>query len=162
MTSNKIIFIHGLESSGQGFKGNFFRNVFPNINTPNFYGPLEQRMEKLNSILLDKDHWIIIGSSFGGLMGALFTLRNPQKVDLLILLAPLLLHPKLHDIKTSIRIPVIIFHGKRDDVVPLEPTKARAEELFINLEYNEVDDDHFLRPTTKNNPWMKILKGFLK
>ena len=43
----KIIFIHGYESSGHGFKGNFLRTIFPNIITPDFTGELLERMEQL-------------------------------------------------------------------------------------------------------------------
>lgn len=31
-----IIFIHGLKSSGQGFKGRLFQKVIPGCLTPNF------------------------------------------------------------------------------------------------------------------------------
>ena len=47
-----IIFIHGLESSGQGYKGRFFRKIFPNILTPDFKGELNERMEQLITTLL--------------------------------------------------------------------------------------------------------------
>ncbi len=33
---NNIIFVHGLESSGQGYKGIFLKRMFPDILTPDF------------------------------------------------------------------------------------------------------------------------------
>ncbi len=152
-----IIFIHGLESSGKGFKATYLRNIFPGIITPDFPGSLQERLEKLNKILESCEDWTVIGSSFGGLMGALYALKNPKKISLLILLAPLLIHPQLNSFKGSIDIPVIVFHGINDDVVPLPSTKARAIEIFTNLNYIEVEDDHFLRPTTEKISWKDLV-----
>ncbi|MFX0071765.1 MAG: alpha/beta fold hydrolase [Candidatus Hermodarchaeota archaeon] len=161
-----IIFVHGLESSGKGFKGNLFRKVLPGILTPDFTPfsteisykvLLKKRMLELFSILDSKQNWIIIGSSFGGLMGALYTCKYQSKVSRLILLAPLLatslLNPKNF---VSVDVPVIVFHGRYDQIVPYKPTEKRARELFNNLEYNIVNDDHMLHLTVQTINWLKI------
>ena len=127
---SNIIFIHGLESSGSGFKGRLFKKEIPGILTPDFIGPLEKRMELLNEILEGTQPWIIIGSSWGGLLGSIYTCNHPDKVSLLILLAPLLVHPELDPIKQAIDIPVIIYHGKNDNVIPINTSKERAKQLF--------------------------------
>lgn len=155
---SNVIFIHGLESSGSGFKGRLFKREIPGILTPDFKGSLEKRMMVLTEILEGNQPWIIIGSSFGGLMGALYTWKNPDNVSLLILLAPVLVHPDLNSIKLAIDVPVIIYHGKNDDVVPLKTSKEGAMRLFSNLEYNEVDDDHMLHPTVEAINWQEIMK----
>ncbi len=164
--SNNCIFIHGLESSGHGFKGNYFRDTIPGILTPDLepYDPsisyqrlLGIRMEQLYEILSKEDKWNIIGSSFGGLMGALYSLKNSEKVRKLVLLAPMLAVPELSPSKYhTIEIPVIVYHGKNDDVISIKPTKERAEILFSDLTYNIVDDDHMLHPTTEKIDWNKI------
>ena len=164
-----IIFIHGLESSGDGFKGNLLRKELPGCLTPNFtpYNPkipfknlLKERMEQLLSILKNKTHWIIIGSSFGGLMGALFTLKYPSKVSKLILLAPYLSTPALDPNKYSpVDIPVIVFHGTLDEVVSIKRTRVLAEKIFTNLIYNTVDDDHSLQKTVQALDWKEIIKN---
>jgi pimeloyl-ACP methyl ester carboxylesterase len=82
------IFIHGLESSNQGTKAVFFRDKYPDMILPDFEGPLTERMEKLNRILSGKSEIRIVGSSFGGLMAALFAMENPSQVRRMILLAP--------------------------------------------------------------------------
>jgi pimeloyl-ACP methyl ester carboxylesterase len=162
-----IIFIHGLESSGQGFKAQLFQKVLPGIITPNFreYSSeisyrdlLKERMNQLNSILKEKEPWIIIGSSFGGLMGALYACKFPNRVSLLILLAPFLKTPDL-DPKNfhSINIPVIIFHGKHDQIVSLKASRSRAKKLFKNLTYNIVDDDHMLHSTVLKIDWPHLV-----
>ncbi len=154
-----MIFIHGLESSSQGFKGRFFQKELPGILTPTFTGSLNQRMEQLYPLLDSKDSWTIIGSSFGGLMGTLYACQFPDKVAKLILLAPLLAVPEL---KTEnfppIDVSVVVFHGKEDKVVPYERSMSRANKLFNSLTYNLVDDDHFLHPTVEQIDWKKVIK----
>jgi len=162
-----IIFIHGLESSGKGFKGQFLKRLIPNILTPDFrkFDPrisvkdlLRFRMIELKTILNAKKPWIIIASSFGALMGALYTCQNPEKVSKLILLAPYLSNLNLDPSKySSVDVPVIVFHGENDKVVLLTRSKARAEELFTNLIYNIVDDDHILHKTVKTLDWNKLI-----
>jgi predicted esterase len=164
-----IIFIHGLESSGTGFKGQFFKRLFPECLTPDFHffdasksikQLLEIRMNQLNSILINKNDWIIIGSSFGGLMSALYTCENPEKVLKLILLAPYLSNPYLDPkMYNQVMVPVILFHGRNDKVIPLTPTKTCAEKLFKNLTYIIVDDDHRLIKTVKCLDWKKLISN---
>jgi len=162
-----IIFIHGLESTGQGFKAQFFRNIFPGCITPDFEPfnaelsfdiLLKKRMSQLITFLDEEKEWKIIGSSFGGLMGALYTLKYPNKVELLILLAPLLAVTALNPDKfRSIDIPVIIFHGKNDNIVPMKDSRNRAKKLFKNLQFNVVDDDHMLHSTVTEINWKEII-----
>ena len=166
-----IIFIHGLTSSGSGFKGKLLKKLFPEILTPDFvpYTPeishqalLHERMTQLKSILEKKIPWILIGSSFGGLMGALYACKHPEKISYLILLAPALLSQKLNPKKFNpISVPVTIFHGKNDSVIPLKLTRKRAEKLFHNLEYFVVDDDHMLHNTVQNIDWLSLVQSYL-
>ncbi|MFX0147470.1 MAG: DUF2085 domain-containing protein [Candidatus Hodarchaeota archaeon] len=161
-----IIFIHGLESSGQGFKAQYLKSIFPNILTPDFKkfdskesfkSLLSERMMQLDTILEEKNNWVIFGSSFGGLMGALYTLQNPEKVERLILFAPFLALEEFVDLKFEpVKIPVTIYHGKNDNVVPLDKTMEEASKLFKNLEYNIVDDDHYLHSTIKKVNWKEL------
>ena len=64
------IFIHGLESSNKGTKSVFFREKFPDMIIPTFVGSLPERLSKLDGFLLGKSDIRVVGSSFGGLMGA--------------------------------------------------------------------------------------------
>ncbi|MFW9897358.1 MAG: YqiA/YcfP family alpha/beta fold hydrolase [Candidatus Thorarchaeota archaeon] len=163
-----IIFIHGLESSGKGFKGRLLRKVIPEIVSPDFkefdpslniYDLLEIRMRELNMILSEKKPWILIGSSFGGLMASIYTLNNPNIVSKLILLAPFIVSRKLKVNRYKpVEVPVIVYHGKYDRTVPYKPAKERAQQLFANLEYRIVDDDHFLHNTVSSIDWQKIIQ----
>lgn len=162
-----IIFIHGLESSGKGFKGRFFKEIFPYILTPDFqpfepnipmYDILEKRMIQLYRVLNSKNSLVLIGSSFGGLMASIFALQYPLRVKKMILLAPFLISRKLKPRNYSpIDVPVIVFHGKNDKVVRYEHTRERARLLFTNLRYKVVEDDHFLHTTIKSLNWPKLV-----
>lgn len=164
-----IIFVHGLESSGHGFKGRFLKSLFPNILTPDFkrsneyipmYELLDYRMAELNAILLEKKPWVIIASSFGGLMAAIFVLENPNRVCQLVLLAPFIVSRKLKPrIYKPVDVPVIVYHGKNDKVVNYKSARERAQHFFTSLEYNIVDDDHKLKNTVKSINWQKIIQN---
>ncbi|HDZ23741.1 MAG TPA: alpha/beta fold hydrolase [Desulfobacteraceae bacterium] len=84
------IFIHGLDSSNQGTKARFFKEKYPDMIIPNFGGPLQERLEKLEKVLSGRSTINLIGSSFGGLMATIFAMDHPDRVKNLILLAPAL------------------------------------------------------------------------
>jgi pimeloyl-ACP methyl ester carboxylesterase len=154
----RIIFLHGLESNSQGRKTVVLRRFFPEIIIPDFTGELQTRMDKLYPILGDKDNWTIIGSSFGGLMGALFATAHPQQVRKLILLAPALFLPEFAEhLPQPVEVPTIVYHGDQDTVVPLEITRQLAEKVFRNLTFNVVQDNHGLYPTADSIDWIKLV-----
>lgn len=157
-TSRRPIFIHGLVSSGKGFKANLLRGLLPHILTPDFEGPLEERMARLTSILGDQPGWTIIGSSFGGLMGAIFTCQHPEQVKKLILLAPALIWPDFAQaLPPPVSVPTVIYHGLQDTVIPLELVRPLAEQVFTNLTFHAVDDDHGLRDTVQAIDWPALV-----
>jgi pimeloyl-ACP methyl ester carboxylesterase len=153
-----VIFLHGLVSSGRGFKGTLFRRLLPNILAPDFTGPLEERMAQLSPILGDQTNWTIIGSSFGGLMATLFTRQNPERVRKLILLAPALAYSEFTlDPHPPLTVPTVVFHGMHDTVIPLEPLREICEQVFENFEFNIVDDDHRLQQTVQSLDWPNLV-----
>jgi len=153
------VFIHGLEGSSQGTKGVFFRERYPDMIIEDFHGTLEQRMNKLNSILAEKTSLIMVGSSYGGLMAAIFAFNNQQRVKRLILLAPALIFHEFEPyLQKRTDTPVMIYHGKGDDVIPLAPVHEIARRVFENLTFIMVDDDHILSKTFKSIGWDKLLE----
>ena len=152
------IFIHGLESSNQGTKSVFFRERYTDMIIPNFPGDLQERMKKLKDILSGKSGIRLVGSSFGGLMASIFAMENKTRVDRLILLAPAINLLELTDChEKQISLPVWIYHGKEDKVIPLKATKKAARKAFRNLSFNIVDDDHFLHRTFRTLDWDELL-----
>jgi pimeloyl-ACP methyl ester carboxylesterase len=158
--NTKLIYLHGLESDSHSGKARQFREWFPGMLTPDFKGSFEERMDQLQPILGNESGWTIIGSSFGGLMGAVYTCTNPTHVRKLILLAPALLrHPfGAHLDLQPVSVPTDVIHGTQDDVVPLESAREVAQMLFTDLTYIVVDDDHRLHKTLHELDWKSILE----
>jgi len=154
----RLIFIHGLEGTSQGVKAILLRELFPGILTPDFRGSLDERMKQLDNLLGKKEDWTIIGSSFGGLMGAIFTCLHPKQVRKLVLLAPALIWPDFAEsLPDSVDVPTIVYHGSQDEIVPLAVTRKLAEQVFRNLSYHVVDDDHGLYKTVHEINWKELL-----
>jgi pimeloyl-ACP methyl ester carboxylesterase len=154
-----IIYLHGLDSNSQSGKARLFSQKFPGMLTPDFTGSFEERMQQLDPILGSKKGWTIIGSSFGGLMGGVFTLDHPSQVRKLILLAPALILPPFASRPNlqPVSIPTVIVHGTADDVVPLEPVRELADRVFTNLTYYVVNDGHRLQKAFEELDWKEIL-----
>ncbi|HAJ27227.1 MAG TPA: alpha/beta hydrolase [Syntrophus sp. (in: bacteria)] len=158
MTATRV-FIHGLESTRQGTKGIYFRERYPEMIIEDYLGSLEARLEKLEAVLRGKDKLILVGSSYGGLMAAIFACRHPEKVRRLILLAPAI---NLEEFKPYagqvLSIPVHLYHGRQDDVVPPGEVRPVADAVFSDLTYHFVEDDHSLHETFLGMPWEELLK----
>jgi pimeloyl-ACP methyl ester carboxylesterase len=153
-----LIFIHGLQSSSQGFKARLLREHFPAMLIPDFTGSLEERMAQLRPLLARESEWVIIGSSFGGLMGTLYTAQHPEQVRRLVLFAPAFTRPYMEtNPPAPISTPTVIYHGRRDTVVPFEPARALAERIFHNLTFHAIDDDHMLHTTVQQLDWNHLL-----
>ena len=156
-----LVFIHGLESSGWGTKGIFFRERYPGgMIIEDFEGPFEQRMEKLEGLLAEKNNLILVGSSYGGLMAAVYACLHEPRVRKLILLAPALhLEPFDPYLDTILQVPIVIFHGLQDDVVPLDAVKTIARRSFANHTFTALDDDHSLHRTFATLDWDTLLSS---
>ena len=159
IVKNPTIFIHGQESSSGGTKGFFFKELLPEMIIPDFTGDVSARMLKLNEILKDKRGIIMIGSSLGGLMAALYVFQNPDRVKKLILLAPALNLPEfIPCLSEKLTLPVYIFHGKEDEVIPLKPIQAIAKKIFTNLTFTMLDDDHRLFRRFISIDWPRLIE----
>ena len=153
------VFIHGLESTSQGTKGVFFKKKYPDMIVEDFTGPFQQRFAKLTQILLAKTDILLVGSSYGGLMAAVYAFENENNVKNLILLAPALNLPEFQPyLREKLHIPVIIYHGKHDEVVPPESVHDIARTVFTDVKYHLVDDDHSLHNSFELMNWDKLLE----
>ena len=158
--NSRLIYLHGLESDSNSGKARLFCEWFPGMLTPDFKGSFDERMIDLRSILSNQTNWTIIGSSFGGLMGAVFTCEHPNQVRKLILLAPALFRKQFGsylDLE-PVSVPTIVIHGTLDTVVPLEPVRQIVQGLFTNLTYHIVEDDHRLHKSVHELDWKSILE----
>lgn len=159
MTDAKRIYLHGLESNSQTHKAAVIRAIYPDLIVPDFTGSLQERMDQLYPLLGDASNWTLIGSSYGGLMAALFATRRPAQVRKMILLAPALMLPEFADQPPApIQVETLIIHGRQDTVVPLNLVRPLADRVFLNLTYRIVDDDHRLHKTADALDWKSILQ----
>lgn len=85
-----LFFLHGLESSSQGFKARWFRARFPQMRIHDYQGDLHSRLAQLERESQGLDRLILVGSSFGGLMATCHAQRHPGQCAGLVLLAPAL------------------------------------------------------------------------
>ncbi|MBM9518224.1 alpha/beta fold hydrolase [Desulforhopalus vacuolatus] len=152
----ETFFLHGLDSSGNGTKGQYFAMHFPQIKRPNFTGDLDERLEVFERLTEGQDNLTLIGSSFGGLMAACFAIKYPTRVTQLVLLAPAL---NYHYSPPAEKLPIstLAVIGRHDVVTPPAITGPLAEQSFSNLDLRLVDDDHLLHHTFQQLEWKKIL-----
>lgn len=158
--ASQLIFIHGLEGSSRGVKATLLRGLFPGILTPDFRGSLAERMQQLEAILQAQTaSWTLVGSSFGGLMAAMYTCHHPGRVRKQVLLAPALVWPDFARQRPEpVPVPTVVYHGSRDQIVPLAPVRNLAEQVFTTLDFRVVDDDHGLYQTVHDIDWTELLE----
>ena len=152
------IFLHGLDSSGSGTKGIYFSTRFPDMMRPDFSGTLQERMTQLYTLLGEDSDFIVVGSSFGGLMGACLAIEHPDRVHRLIMLAPALNFPEFRVAHRKTTIETILVIGQDDVVTPPDIVVPAAEATFANLQLNIVDDDHLLHHTYMHLDWEYLLR----
>ena len=155
---NTLVFIHGLESTAQGNKAQYFRKYFPQMIIEDYLNDFDTRMRKLRMVLTGKSNLIIVGSSFGGLMAAKYALESEDKMKKMILIAPAINLKEFPSvIEKKLQIPVVLYHGRCDDVVDPYIVKDIAMKAFENLEHHLVDDDHSLSKIFPQLDWGKLL-----
>ncbi len=156
----RLLFIHGLAGSSQGYKATLLRQLYPQMLAPDFEGTLEQRMAQLEKVIGEQEGWTMVGSSLGGLMAALLAAQRPQQVRRLVLLAPALIWPEIAGLPpNAVPTPTVLYQGRRDELLPLEAVRSVAERVFARLKFVEVEDDHSLHATVERIPWAQVLEG---
>lgn len=153
------LFLHGLDSSGQGTKGRFFQAHFPQVRCPDFSGDLDQRLARLEGLCAGQDGLTLIGSSFGGLMATCFAGRHPDRVARLILLAPALNFTGYQPPATRLAVPTLLVMGRHDTVCPPALVLPLAEATFARLVIEQGDDDHMLARLFPRLDWQGLLAG---
>jgi predicted esterase len=139
----KVQFVHGLESGPGSSKSTYLDRYFdaetPSMDTRNFEGSIEVQVRHARDFVPD----VLVGSSFGGAV-ALAMLQRGDYLGATVLLCPAYRHFGVEG-----RIPdgtrVIIVHGTRDEVVPVDDSRtlaATGTRGMVGLV--EVDDEHRL------------------
>ena len=151
------LFLHGLDSSIQGTKAQWFGRHFPRVRLQNYAGDLDERLAQLEEQVAGLDRLILVGSSFGGLMAACFALRSPERCRRLVLLAPALNFADFHPPAAPIAVPTLVVTGAHDTVCPPKLILPLARASFADLEVRLEDDDHMLHRTFPSLDWPQLL-----
>jgi pimeloyl-ACP methyl ester carboxylesterase len=143
----ELVFCHGLESGPHGRKYHAMKTAGLPVVSPDFQGQaLAARVEKLVATLGD-ERPVLVGSSYGGLVAVCASAMLPAPpLPGILLCAPALGRAELpaDRLDLSPRCPVVIIHGKEDEVVPIEVSRRYAGNYPELVELIEVDDDHSL------------------
>ena len=139
----RVLFIHGLESSPKGTKAVYldkeFEALTPAINTGDFAACMAQQTAAIETFCPD----VVVGSSFGGLVAVQLLASGAWRGPTLLLAqASFRLDP---DASLPEGVPVLLVHGTRDEVIPVEHSRRLATTGTPKLvRYVEVDDTHRL------------------
>jgi surfactin synthase thioesterase subunit len=91
-------------------------------------------------------------------MASIFAMENEPRVKRLILLAPAINLMEFSPYRDKkIQIPVHIYHGRQDEVIPLEDVQIVARQVFSDLTFHAVEDDHYLHKTFEKIEWDRLL-----
>jgi predicted esterase len=153
----KKFFLHGLESSGNGTKGRFFKENFSEMIVADYSGTLQSRLQQFEKLCGDSNDLVLVGSSFGGLMATCFAVASPSRVKKLVLMAPALNFPGFQVPQHKISTPTYLLIGSLDDLTPAARVIPLAEQTFSNIEIQMVEEDHMLHQSFSKLDWKKLL-----
>ncbi|MBU0946236.1 MAG: alpha/beta fold hydrolase [Proteobacteria bacterium] len=154
----ETFFLHGLDSSSNGTKGQWFAKHFPEVRIPNFRGNLAMRLNALEILCDGCNTLTLVGSSFGGLMATCFAIRHPNRCHSLVLLAPALNFPEFSPPQERIVTPTSLIIGSRDTVTPPDRVLPLAKKSFSQLQIFSYDDDHMLHASFTRLNWRQLLQ----
>ena len=157
-----LVLAHGLEGSPHGRKASALKNCGYTLHCPDCRGlNLAQRIEKLDLIVSELQQFVLVGSSYGGLVALWLAQRYPSKTLGLVLCAPAFQRseaPLFENRELPNSIPGHIIHGTRDRIVPATVSQDFvAKHPHVRLEL--VDDDHSLAHSTPS--LLRAVRPFL-
>ena len=155
---NETLFLHGLDSSSKGTKGQWFAKNFPEVRSPNFQGDLATRLNALEALCHCCNNLILVGSSFGGLMATCFAMHHPSKCHSLVLMAPALNVPEFSPPQELITTPTTLIIENQDTVTPPDKVLPLAKKIFSQLQIFTYDDDHMLHNSFEQLDWQRLLQ----
>jgi predicted esterase len=143
----RVLFVHGLASSPQGRKARYLAERFdaltPAMETGDFLGCLETQRQAIAAHQPE----VVIGSSFGGAV-VVELMRRGEWQGPTLLLAQAALRVN-QDASLPAAAPVLLVHGRRDEVVPVAQSRTLAATSEA-ARLIETDDEHRLVELTRS------------
>ena len=141
----RVQFVHGLESSPQGLKAQYLAQHFearpPALDTSDFPACVELQRQTIEEFQPD----VLVGSSFGGAVCLVLLQRDLWRGPTLLLAQAGSRLGLLAEGIPPDRAALIV-HGTRDEVIPVEGSRALARTGTPGrVQYEEVDDTHRLQ-----------------
>jgi predicted esterase len=153
----KVQFVHGLESGPGSSKSTYLDRYFeadtPAMDTRNFEASIDVQVRYAQNFVPD----VLVGSSFGGAV-ALAMLQRGLYEGATVLLCPAYRHYGLEPhIPEGVR--VVIAHGTRDELVPVEDSRALAATGTRGLvELVVVNDEHRLQTLLESDALASLVR----
>lgn len=152
-----LIFLHGLESNGNGTKGRYLGQRYPRMLRPDFSGDLAARLAQLAEVATGSE-LVLVGSSYGGMVATVFAMTRPERVRRLVLLAPALNFAEfVRYSDTPVTVATHLVIGRDDLVTPVAEVVPVARQVFTDLQLAVVADDHLLHRTLPTLDWPRLL-----
>ena len=150
-------FIHGLEGSPQGAKARLlaehFRALTPAMDTRDFDTCVAVQAAALRSFRPD----VVVGSSFGGAVAVELLRRGLWRGPTLLLAQAAVKRDATARLPES--VPVWLVHGRNDDIVDPQDSRALARTGSGELvRLIEVDDDHPLHATVRGGRLLELVR----
>ena len=153
----RVLFIHGKESSPHGKKGQELAQAFDyrgdQMDTDDFSGSVALQARAIAEFQPD----VVVGSSYGGaVLCELLQTGHWSGPTLLLAPAARLYNPSA---RLPADVPVVIVHGLRDEVVPIEHSRALVATRKPQRTWlHEVDDDHRLTRTVSSGRLIEYVR----
>lgn len=153
----KVQFVHGLESGPGSSKSTYLDRYFeadtPAMDTRDFEGAIGVQVRYAQNFVPD----VLVGSSFGGAV-ALAMLQRGLYQGATVLLCPAYRHYGL-EARIPEAVRVVIVHGTRDELVPVEDSRALAATGTRGLvELVVVDDEHRLHSLLETDALASLVR----
>ncbi|MEZ4225060.1 MAG: alpha/beta hydrolase [Polyangiaceae bacterium] len=143
----RVLLLHGLEGSPQGAKARALREHFelccPALPTGDFAACEVVAQDALRNFHPE----VLVGSSFGGAL-ALRLIELGAWQGPTLLLAPASRYFLPAPVSLPAGVPVLILHGRKDAVVPMQDSRDLAER-HDGVRLLELDDEHRLSTLTE-------------
>jgi alpha/beta superfamily hydrolase len=159
--SPRVQFVHGLEGSPHGAKARLFAAHFvavtPAMDTSDFSGCVSLQARTVASFRPD----VLVGSSFGGAVAVELLRRGFWRGPTLLLAQAALARDRQARLPDDVRVSLV--HGLRDDVVPIDDSRALARTGTRELVHLlEVDDDHSLAGMVASGDLVTIVRDLYR